>query len=331
MLKIGLIGWGYWGRNYAKYFDASVDAELVTVCDSRPEMLKDAKRSYPHVKTSEDALSLLKEKLDGVILALPASTHFKLAVPFIKAKIPILIEKPLTDSFESAQELEILANKEKTKVLVGHTFLYNQSVRFLKTEIDTGKLGRIYYLEFKRQSYGPIRDDVNVIWDFAPHDIAIAKYLLNDKYPLSVYAQAGKYSRNAMEDIAIIILKFPDNVLVNINVAWLYPIKIRSLTLLGDKKMAVFDDTNTTEPVRIYDTSLQYPTENEPSQASFRLGDVYVPRIQPIDPLATQLKHFINYINAKEKPLTPISDGVEVTAILEAINQSLKQKTEVFL
>jgi predicted dehydrogenase len=231
MLKLGIIGWGYWGRNYAKYFDANLDAQLHMVCDLREDMLYDAKRLYPHFETTRDLHDLIRAKLDGVILASPASIHYKLAIPFIKARIPLLIEKPLTNSLKEARLLARLAKKQKAKVLVGHTFLYNQSVRFLKQEIEKQALGKLNYLEFKRQSYGPIRDDVNIIWDFAPHDLAIARYLLNNARPLSVYVQAGKFSRNTKEDLAVIVMRYPNNVMVNINVAWLYPIKIRTLTV----------------------------------------------------------------------------------------------------
>jgi len=329
MVKIGLIGWGYWGRNYAKYFDPKLNAELAMVCDLREDMLQDAKRLYPSIQTTKDVGDLIKNKLDGVIIASPASIHYKLATLLLKAHIPLLIEKPLTNSYATSKELSELAAREHTKVLVGHTFLYNQSVRYLKHEVDGGAFGKLCYLEFRRQSYGPIRDDVNIVWDFAPHDVAITKYLLGNAMPISVFAKAGKFSRNSMEDIAVIVMKFPNNVLVNINVAWLYPVKIRSLTLLGDKKMAVFEDTNTNEPVKIFDASLQYPKEDAPSGASFRLGDTHIPRIKSIDPLATELAHFINYITDTEKPLTPISDGVDVVAIIEAINESIQTGTEV--
>lgn len=328
MLKLGIIGWGYWGRNYAKYFDVNLPAQLSMVCDLREEMLNDAKRLYPHLKVTKSIQDLIDAKLDGVIIASPTRVHGKVAIPFLKAGIPLLIEKPLTDSLESATGLQQLAKKTKTKVLVGHTFLYNQSVRFLKKQIDAGELGKLYYLEFRRQSYGPVRDDVNVIWDLAPHDVAISNYLLGNR-PLSVSASAGKFSHNSQEDVAVIVLRYPGNVMVNINVAWLYPVKIRTLTVLGDKKMAVFEDTNPVEPVKIFDTSLLYPVEGEPARASFRLGDIRIPRIRLTDPLGLQLRHFVSYLKGEEKPLTPIGDGVTVVAILEAIAKAAKTGKEV--
>jgi len=329
MKRLGIIGWGYWGRNYAKYFDSNLDAQLAEVCDLRQDMLDDARRLYPHLKITKDVKEFIRHKLDGVIIASPASMHFSLAKTFIEAGIPVLVEKPLTDSLPTAIALEKFAAKHKAKVLVGHTFLYNQSVRFLKKEIDKGTLGKLHYLEFRRQSYGPVRDDVNVIWDFAPHDLAISRYLLGDSFPITVNAHAGKFSRNGLEDIAVMTLMYPNNVMVNINVAWLYPVKIRALTILGDKKMAVFEDTNANEPVKICDTSIQYPKENDPTGASFRLGDIRIPSIAPIDPLATQLKHFVSYIKGIEKPLTPIEDGVAIVKILDAIERSIHTGREV--
>lgn len=331
MKRLGIIGWGYWGRNYAKYFDADLPAQLSMVCDLRDDMLHDASRLHPHVITTRNAHDLIREKLDGVIIASPASIHYKLAVPFIRAHIPLLIEKPLTNSLKEALLLARLAKKEHTKVLVGHTFLYNQSVRFLKQEIEKKRFGKLNYLEFKRQSYGPIRDDVNIIWDFAPHDLAITKYLLGNTNPISVYAQTGKFSRNSKDDIAVIVMRYPNNVMVNINVAWLYPVKVRTLTILGDKKMAVFEDTNLNEPVKIYETSIQYPKEDSPSGASFRLGDISIPRIGSVDPLATQLRHFVDYIHNRAKPVTPIEDGVAIVNILEALEKSARTGSEVQL
>ncbi len=324
MKHIGIVGWGYWGRNYAKYFDAYLGAVLSHVCDLRQDMLDDAKKLYPHFITTTKLQDLIDAKLDGVIIASPASAHFPIAKVFLEAGIPLLIEKPLTNSTETSKELMKIAKKNKTKILVGHTFIYNQSVRFLKNEIDANRFGKIYYLEFRRQSYGPVRDDVNVIWDFAPHDVAIAQYLLGGISPISVSVQSGIFSRHNKEDMAVIVLKYPGNIMVNINVGWLYPIKIRSVTLLGDKQMAVFEDTNTAAPISIYDTSLTYPKEEDPSGASFRLGEIRIPRIQSVDPLKTQLQHFMAYLDGNENPLTPVEDGLTIVSILEAMQESVK-------
>lgn len=330
-MKLGIVGWGYWGRNYAKYFDAHLDAQLEMVCDLRDDMLEDAKRLQPLTTVTNNTDDLIDAKLDGVIIASPTSVHEKIATPFLEAGIPLLIEKPLTNSYESAKRLEKLAQKTNTKVLVGHTFLYNQSVRYLKNEIDANRLGKLHYLEFRRQSYGPIRDDVSIVWDFAPHDIAITNYLLENTMPISVQASSGKFSRNNQEDIAVIVLMYQGNIMVNINVAWLYPVKIRTLTVLGDKKMVIFEDTNVNEPVKVFDTSIQYPKESEPQGASFRLGDISIPRIPRIDPLALELQHFVAYVQGKEKPLTPISDGVKVVAILEAIGESIQTGKQIHM
>lgn len=331
MLKLGIIGWGYWGRNYAKYLDTSIDASLDWVCDLREPMLKDAKKCYPHFQTTTNYNDLVKNKVDGVILATPASLHYRLAKPLIENGINLLIEKPLTNSLSTAKELMELAHKYKTKILVGHTFLYNNSIQWLKKSIKKKYFGDVYYLEFKRQSYGPIRDDVNIVWDFAPHDLAISSYLLDNQMPLYISAQGKKFSRHSQEDIAIVTLEYPNNVLVNINVAWLYPIKIRSLTLLGNKKMAVFEDTNTNEPLKIYDNSINYPSEKEPYGASFRLGDIVIPRIGTIDPLYNQIKHFVNYLKGIDKPLTPIEEGLRIVALLETVNEAIRTQKRVYV
>lgn len=329
MIRLGIVGWGYWGRNYAKYLDTTIDAQLEWVCDLREGMLEDAKKRHPHLKVTKKIEDLVKDKLDGVVLATPATTHYKLAKFFIENRVNILIEKPLTTSVKEAIKLLSLTKKKKVKVLVGLTFLYNQAVRWIKTRIDNGYFGKVYYLEFRRQSYGPIRDDVNVVWDFAPHDLSITSWFLNGKKPLKIYAKAKKFSRNYQEDIAIITLEYPNNILANINVAWLYPVKIRNLTLLGDKRMVVFEDTNVFEPLKIYNTTVEYPSEKDPYGAGFRLGDILIPRIKPIDPLYTQIKHFVNYLQDQEAALSPLQVGLENVLLLEAINYSLQTSKEI--
>lgn len=329
MKKLGIVGWGYWGRNYVKYLDTTIDAYLASVCDSRGEMLGDAKKRFPHLQVTTNANDLLRQNLDGVIIATPASTHYPLAKRFIEAGIPLLIEKPFTSSLNDARSLVQLAKKQGIFAMVGHTFLYNQAVRWLKEHVDQGYFGKLFYMECKRQSYGPIRDDVNVIWDFACHDLSIMTYLLDKQMPKTVFVKAKRYSKHKQEDIGMIILEYAHNILVTINVAWMYPMKIRSLTLLGKKRMAVFEDTNAIEPIKIYNASLQYPSETDPYGAAFRMGNVLIPRITPIDPLATQIKHFIACIKGEEKPFTPMEDGYANVLLLEALSQSLAQKKEI--
>lgn len=329
MLKIGIVGWGYWGPNYAKYLNGSTDGVLEWVCDLREEALIDAKKKYPNLKTTKKIADLVKNNLDAVIIATPAVTHFKLAKFFIENKIDLLIEKPLTNSYKDACELLNLSNKYKTKVLVGHTFLYNSSISWLKNKIDKNFFGKVYYLEFKRQSYGPIRNDVNIIWDFAPHDLTIASYFLGNIDPIKIFAKGKRFTKNKQEDIAIITLEYPNKTLVNINVAWLYPIKIRTVTILGKKRMAIFEDTNSLEPIKIYNTSVHFPSEKDSFFAAFRLGDTIIPRLPLKDPLGNQILHFINYLKGKEKPITPLEDGLRNVKLLEAINQSLKLNKEI--
>jgi len=330
MKHFGIIGWGYWGRNYAKYINPTIGATLDFVCDLRDEMLVDAKTLYPHFQVTKDFNDLIKNKLDGVIIATPASLHYRVAKPLLEAGMNVLIEKPVTNNVDQAIELQEIAQKNNAKILVGHTFLYNQSVMWLKQKIDEGYFGKVYHIECKRQSYGPIRDDVNIIWDFAPHDIAIANYWLGSM-PQSVSVQAGTFSRHDKEDIAIITLRYPNNVMVSISVAWLYPIKIRTVTLLGDQKMAVFEDTDQQNPVKVYDTAITYPSESDKYGAAFRVGDMIVPRIAQGDPLLHEIKQFIAYIDGKNVPVSPIENGIEVVRVLEAIDTAMKTKTEVTL
>ncbi len=324
MKRLGIIGWGYWGRNYARYFNKSLDARLEWVCDTSAEMRHDAQSLHPHVHTLQTVDELIDQKPDGVIIAVPARMHFEIASKLAHHHIPVLIEKPLTHDLASAFKLQHIMHANKTVALIGHTFLYNQSVRWIKKHLEKKYFGSLYSIEFKRQSYGPIRDDVNVVWDFASHDISIISWLLEKQEPLTVSATAKSYSRNCQDDIAFITLEYPNNILVSISVAWLYPLKVRNMTMLGSKKMAVFDDTNAIEPLRIYEASVTYPSAQDPYGASFLLGDVHIPRLPSIDPLQEELRHFVACIKHEEKPLTSIDSGVTNVMILTAITKAIQ-------
>lgn len=329
MLKLGIIGWGYWGRNYAKYLDTTIEAYFGWVCDLRADMLADAKKRYPNLSVTTDIRDLIRDRVDGVIIATQASSHYRIAKEFLENGIPVLIEKPLAHTVGDAKKLVDISQKSGMKALVGHTFLYNQGIRWLKDKTDGRYFGKLYHLEFKRQSYGPVRNDVNIVWDFAPHDLSIAAHLLKSKTPVTVYAKAKCCSDNTQEDIAAIIIEYPGNILVTVNVAWLYPLKIRTLTLLGSRRMAIFDDTNPVEPLRVYNASLKHPSVTDPYKAAFRLGNGLIPRLAPVDPLYTQMKHFVSYITGKETPLTPLSDGLDTVLLLETISESLRKKREI--
>jgi predicted dehydrogenase len=308
MLRLGIVGWGYWGKNYGKYLsNAGIDAKLEYVCDLRKEMLKKAQQLFPHIQITDKIQDLVDAKLDGVIIATPAATHYKIANYFLENKINVLVEKPFATSLGDAKKLASLSKKMGTKLLVGHTFMYSQPVRWIKKKIDEGYFGEINYLEFNRKG-GIVRNDVNVVWDLAPHDLSMLSWFMGDVHPLSISAKGKKNSNNCQEDVATITLEYPNDILININVAWTYPVKTRTFTLVGSEKMLVFDDTNLSTPIKVYSPD----------------GKIICPNIKRIDPLHVELSHFVDCVNGKGKALTGPEQGIENVMLLDSITKSLQ-------
>lgn len=328
---IGLVGWGYWGRNYPKYFSGQLGARLKWICDKNEIFLKDAKDKYPHIKTSSDIRDLGEDKqVDAVIIATPATTHYQIAEYFLKQNKDILIEKPPTDSSQTMKKLISLAQSRNRILMTGFTFIYNPAVNWIQKKLDQKYLGQVYHLEFRRQSIGPIRDDVNVAWDFAPHDLSMLKYLLGLS-PVSIKADGQIWTRNKREDLVTITLRFPKKIMATIKVSWLYPIKIREVVILGSKRMVVFDDTIKDQPIRVHNMTVDYPRPEEPYGAFFRLGEISIPRIKSQDPLYLMLAHFVKCLKNRQHPKTDGNFGLEIVRYLEAIDKSLKTKKEVKL
>lgn len=326
MLKAGVIGCGYWGPNLIRNFQQLAGSEVKRVADLDSDRLEHMKRLYPSVKTTTDYHDIITDpEIDIVAVATPVKTHYRFASEALSAGKHVFVEKPIAASVSESQELIALAEKNQQKLMVGHTFLYTVAVRKMKEVIDSGELGKIYYISTQRLNLGLFQNDINVIWDLAPHDISIILYLLG-KEPLSVSAHGTSHINPLIEDVAVVTLRFPENLMAIIHVSWLDPDKIRRITVVGSKKMMVYDDVQPTEKIKIYDKGIEKPKHYDTFAEfhySYKYGDIIIPNISGAEPLRTELNHFIDCIVNDKEPLSNGKNGLDVVKILEATQKSL--------
>jgi len=328
MLKVGVIGCGYWGPNLIRNFIQLRESDVVRVADLDESRLAHMKRLYPTVETTVDYRDLLADpQIDIVAVATPVRTHFKLASDALAAMKHVFVEKPITASVAEAQALIERARADHLKLMVGHTFLYTGAVSKMKEIIDSGELGQIYYVNTQRLNLGLFQQDINVIWDLAPHDISIALYLLGQE-PEAVCAMGACHVNPAVEDIAVVTLRFEGNLVAFIQSSWLDPDKIRKMTVVGSKKMMVYDDVQPMEKIRIYDKGVEKPKYYDTYAEfhySYKYGDTLIPKIEGAEPLRTQLQHFLDCIINDKDPLTDGTSGLAVVKILEGAQRSLHE------
>lgn len=328
MINIGLIGFGYWAQNYYRLLQEISYANLVWIADTNPRVTKNFTQKKNNIKITSDYFDILKDSsINAVIVATPASTHGKICLDVMNAGKHILVEKPLCADYKEALKIQDNFKKYNKVLMVGHTFLFNPAVKFLKEYIKTKKLGEMFYLYSTRTNLGPVRNDVNVLFDLASHDISTFLYLIG-REPQKVYAQGSGIKRKNFPDTAFITLKFPDNLMAHCHVSWLDPVKIRKLTIVGGKQMAVFDDMDSSEKIKIYDKGASfYPKGKSYGEwiVSLRLGDVWVPHISFEEPLKIQLKHFIDCLRFGKKPRISLDHAISVVKILEAANMSFRK------
>ena len=326
MLKAGVIGCGYWGPNLIRNFQQLAGSEVKRVADLDSDRLEHMKRLYPSVKTTTNYRDIITDpEIDIVAVATPVQTHYRFASEALSAGKHVFVEKPIAASVSESQELIALAEKNQQKLMVGHTFLYTVAVRKMKEVIDSGELGKIYYISTQRLNLGLFQNDINVIWDLAPHDISIILYLLG-KEPLSVSAHGTSHINPLIEDVAVVTLRFPENLMAIIHVSWLDPDKIRRITVVGSKKMMVYDDVQPTEKIKIYDKGVEKPKHYDTFAEfhySYKYGDIIIPNISGAEPLRTELNHFIDCIVNDKEPLSNGKNGLDVVKILEATQKSL--------
>lgn len=338
MTGVGVVGYGYWGPNLARNFQNCEHSEFKVCCDADPARLLTCERLYPSVKTTTSFGQVLEDPaVEAVVIATPARTHHGLARQALLAGKHVLVEKPLAMTAAECEELTSLAEQTERVLMVGHTFLYHPAVIKARELVRNNTLGDLYYLYSQRLNLGRVQTDINALWSLAPHDIAIAIYLLG-RCPTVVSATGTCLLNPGNEDVVFVSMAFPGGILANIHVSWLDPRKLRMTTLVGSKGMAVFDDINDEDKLRVYDKRAipvdSNHGDNEQANNSlmkgttYKLhsGDIYVPRIPVSEPLANECRHFIECIQEGKRPLTDGRNGVEIARVLEAAQRSLKMQ-----
>lgn len=332
MFNLGIIGCGHWGTNHIRIFNASTEAKVKICCDKDKNRLNALRIAYPDLNVTSDYKNIINNRnIDAVVVATPTATHYQIVKSALLNGKHVLCEKPLCINENESRELMLLAEKKRRILMVGYVFLFNNGIIALKECIKRKDLGKVYYLHFTRTNLGPIRDDVDVIYDLASHDISIASFLLN-KWPNCVSVNAGYFLRKKISDIAFITLYYPNNILVHIHVSWLDPRKIRRAICVGDKKMAIWDDLDTTEPVRIFNKGVikePFYSDYGEFQLLPREGEVISPLVKLTEPLKKQNSYFLECINKMKTSLTDARFGHNVTRVLEAIQLSIKNKGRI--
>lgn len=324
-IKVGIIGYGYWGPNLARNFAELPSSEVVAIADMKDESLKRAQAKYPQVILTRDYCELFKLGLDAVVLATPPATHHAIAMQCLEQGLHVLVEKPLTLKSRHAEELVALAASKGLRLMVGHTFEYNPAVHALKTYIDSGELGDLYYIDTARLNLGLFQRDSNVLWDLAPHDLSILLYLLGEP-PISVSAHGMPCVFEGIPDVAYLNLIFPNRKLAYVHVSWLDPCKVRRVTVVGSKKMAVYNDIENEQKIKIYDKGVEAPAYTNSFadfQCSYHYGDITIPRIRYAEPLREECQHFLDCIQNHKEPTSCGEDGLRVVKILEAAERSM--------
>jgi predicted dehydrogenase len=326
---IAVIGCGYWGMNYVRIFNELPDSRVVAVCEQSPERLKEVARRFPNVYLTTQINAVLSQAdARAVVVCTEATSHYDIARRLLSAGKHLLVEKPLTTASTDAQKLIELADSHSVTLMVGHTFIFNPGVRKVKEYVKQDS-GRVYYLYARRTNLGPIRRDVNALWDLAPHDIAIFNYLL-DSSPEWVSAVGGKVLGNCRDDVGFVSLGYPGNVLAHVHVSWADPDKAREVVVVKSDRRILFNDLNGVEQVRVFEKGVS-PVEEEPlNYGEFRFqirdGDIISPRIEPAEPLKNQCRHFLECVRTGKRPVSNGLDGRDVVRVLEAINRSMEYK-----
>jgi len=332
VIKVGVIGYGYWGPNLVRNFSEASGSSVACVSDLRKERLALAESRYPAIRTTTDHQELITSPdIDAVVIATPVSTHFNLAMQALQAGKHVLVEKPMTSTTEEGKRLIDEAQKRGRTLLVDHTFVYMGAVRKIRDLIQKGELGDIYYYDSTRVNLGLFQHDVNVTWDLAVHDLAILDYVLRTN-ATAVSATGINHVSNAPENIAYLTLFFDSSLIAHINVNWLSPVKVRLTLIGGSKKMIVFDDLQPSEKIKIYDSGItvnKTPDSIYDILIGYRTGDMWAPRFDTTEALKAEALHFIDCIENGREPDTNGEMGLRVVRILEAATQSIRKKGEL--
>ncbi len=325
-IRIGIVGCGYWGPNLIRNFHDIASVEIAALCDLEENRLKPFARKFPLSKLTVRYQDLISDdSLDALVIATPISTHYEIARCALRAGKHVLIEKPLAETTRQAAILTELASRHDRILMVGHTFEYNPAVLKIAELLKKGELGKLYYIDSIRVNLGLHQTDgLNVVWDLAPHDLSIILHWINE-IPQRVSAWGQAFVQNRTEDIAFLRLEFPSGILAHIHVSWLAPTKIRRMTVVGDKKMVIYDDLEHAEKIKIVDRGAHWDPASPALKVGYRMGDIVSPRIETTEPLTQEFPHFIQCILQDRRPRTDGEKGIQVVRILEAADKSLKK------
>jgi predicted dehydrogenase len=326
MIELGQVGIGAWGKNLARNFRQLKGCNLKYVCDLNQKTWGPLQSNLPGVAFTSRFEDLLEDKtLQAVVVATTAPSHYALCKAALLAGKDVYVEKPFVLSVDQAEELKKLVEENQRILMVGHLLLYHPVVNRIKQMIDSKELGDIYYIYSQRVNLGTIRGDENSLWNFAPHDIAVTLHLLGQE-PTDVSARGQSYLQNGIEDVVFLTMNFHNRSMAHIHVSWLDPHKIRKLTIVGSKKMVVFDDLEASEKLRIYDKSAEHTTDYNTyaEYITLRFGDIIIPHQKVEEPLRVECQHFLDCVRDRRQPLTDAADGLRVIKVLQAAQKSLK-------
>lgn len=327
MLRVGVVGYGYWGPNIVRNFHVLDGSRVAMVCDKRPEALKKVSKAFPGIAVTTDPCELIRSpEIDVVAVVTPVWLHYELAKAALENGKHVFVEKPFTAKSDQAKELIELAERKGLTIMVDHTFLFTGAVRKIRRLVDDGVLGDLYYYDSIRVNLGLFQHDINVIWDLAPHDLSIMNYVMKAK-PEAIVA-TGQSHLNGHEDIAFMTVYFPNNVIAHINVNWLSPVKVRTTLIGGEKKMLVWNDLEADEKIKIYDKGVDISSPEGVYEllVSYRSGDMWAPQVEQTEALKLELAHFLKCIEEGKKPVNDGMAGLQVVEMLEAAEKSVKNR-----
>ena len=332
VIRVGVIGYGYWGPNVVRNLNAGDHTHVEMLCDMNPNVLARARKTYPALEVTTDPEEILKSpKIDAVAVVTPVWTHYKLAKAALENGKHVFVEKPFTSTSEQAEELIQLAERKNLKIMVDHTFLFTGAVRKIRELTESEALGDLYYYDSLRVNLGLFQHDVSVIWDLAPHDLSIMDHLIK-KEPEAIVA-TGECHLNGVEDVAFMTIYFPNNVIAHINVNWLSPVKIRMTMIGGQKKMLVWNDLVADEKIRVYDKGVKITAGDGDKVrellVNYRSGDMWAPHLEQLEALRVEVDYFAECILHNKTPFNDGHAGLRVVRMLEAAERSIKQRGEL--
>src|SRR5262245_18349705 len=331
VVRVGVVGYGYWGPNIVRNFNGLDRCDVVAVCDKNAKALKRAQKHYPGIQLTTDFADVVESpEIDAVAIVTPVWTHFELAKAALRNDKHIFVEKPFTSNSAQAEQLIELAVRKNLRIMVDHTFLFSGAVRKMRELVDMGTLGPLYYFDSMRVNLGLFQHDVSVVWDLAPHDLSIMNYVIDDE-PEAVVATGGNHL-NDLADMAFITVYFPGKITAHINVNWLSPVRVRTTLIGGRDKMLVWNDLEPDEKIKVYDKGVDISSTGQGLYellVSYRSGDVWAPKVDSTEALKLELDYFLDCIVENQTPKNDGEAGLHVVHLLEAAEQSLRDRGRI--